>query len=109
MTSDIIDQESKQEKPHQSLLILRSKEQRTIGNFISLMIAQTLCKLQKNCGKGNGSLLAFVLSSIFMTLGGSDQREREIGNGDAGEGGGGDALSSSEYRSCFSYSMLLQV
>jgi hypothetical protein len=31
--------------------------------------------------------MAFVLSNIFMTLGGSDQREREIGNGDAGGGG----------------------
>jgi hypothetical protein len=73
------------------------------------MIAQTLSKLLKNSGKGNGSLLAFVLSNIFMTLGGSDQREREIGNGGAGGRGGGDALSSSEGRSCFSYSILLQV
>ncbi len=32
--------------------------------------------------------MAFVLSNIFKTLGGSDQREREIGNMGAGGGEG---------------------
>jgi hypothetical protein len=82
MTYDII--ESIQGKPHHRFLIIRSKKQHSIGNFIFLMIAQTLCKLQKNCGKRNDNLMAFVLSNIFKTLGGSDQREREIGNRGAG-------------------------